>query len=159
MPNFPLGITFQREMLSDVLEEITPLLFLHWKEIAHFKDIQLSPDWNRYFEIERNGCLRVFTARDIDKTLIGYAVFFAPVNLHYKEWNQATQDILFIHPEKRGFGASFIQWCDEMLRAEGMKLSFHHVKKAHNFGPMLESMGYELVDLIYARRLDKMGEK
>jgi hypothetical protein len=51
-------------------------------------------------------------------------------------------------------GGRFIKWCDEQLRAEGVAVVYHHIKAAHNFGPMLERFGYELVDLIYSRRLN-----
>jgi N-acetylglutamate synthase-like GNAT family acetyltransferase len=62
-----------------------------------------------------------------------------------------------VHPEYRstGAGPDLIRYCDEQLRADGCQAVYHHVKAAHNFGPLLKRMGYELVDLIYAKRLDK----
>jgi hypothetical protein len=32
---------------------------------------------------------------------------------------------------------------------------FQRTKAKHNFGNLLEALGYELVDLVYARRLDR----
>lgn len=146
---------FKREIASESLfEELRPLLFAHWREIAHYQDIELKPDWSTYLKVEEMGCLRVFTARDDQEKLIGYAVFMVRPNLHYSDSIQACQDILYVDKERRGFGAKFIAWCDRALQAEGVQAVYHHVKREHNFGSLLERMGYQLVDLIYSKRLD-----
>jgi hypothetical protein len=147
-----LSFNFKRERTHEIFQEAIPLLNLHYEEIAHFKDIKLEPDFEAYQKLEESGALRTFTARDQSDQLVGYAVFFIRHNIHYKSSLQAHQDIIFIHPKQRGFGHAFIAWCDEELRKERVEAVYHHVKAAHNFGPMLEKMGYQLVDLIYARR-------
>jgi GNAT superfamily N-acetyltransferase len=146
-------ISYQREQVGDVIEEIKPLLALHWREIAHYQDIALDPDWEFY---RRAPAVRVYTAR-LDGELIGYGVFFLAPNRHYKQSIQAVQDILFLHPDHRGgrTGYRLIKFCDEQAKAEGAQAIYHHVKSAHDFGPLLGALGYELVDLIYAKRLDK----
>ena len=145
--------TYQRETVAQVLDEIKPLLLKHWEEIAHFKDVPLDPDWDFY---QKSPAVRVFTARN-EGQLIGYGVFFVAPNKHYKQSIQAVQDILFLLPEYRGGrnGYRLIKFCDEQLKAEGAQAIYHHVKTAHDFGPLLTALGYELVDLIYAKRLDK----
>lgn len=148
-----MAIIFRRERAQDIFEEAAPLLRQHYAEIAHYQDIPLEPDLAQYAAVEEAGCLRVFTARD-DSGLIGYAVFFVRRNLHYRSSLQAVQDILYVDPGKRGFGARFIHWCDEQLRKESVQVVYHHVKAAHDFGALLERFGYQLVDKIYARRLD-----
>lgn len=141
----------------ELLDELLPLLVIHYKTVAHFKDIELAPCRETYLKLQEAGLLRVFTAREGAGGLIGYAVFFVKPNIHYRYSLQAQQDVLFIHPERRGFGSKFVAWCDEQLAAEGVQVSVHHVKakKELNFAPMLEKQGYELVDLILAKRLDK----
>ncbi len=146
---------FQREpAITPLFNEMMPLLTLHWKEIAHFQDIPLEPDFETYAKLDEMGMLRTFTARDPEGKLVGYAVFFVKANLHYKSSIQAVQDVIFIDPTVRGFGANFILWCDEQLREEKIDAVYHHIKAAHNFGPMLERLGYSLVDLIYTKRLN-----
>ena len=147
-------IKFGRELLSNVFDEMMPLFDKHYKEIAHYQDIPLDPIKDEYMAREKAGAVRAFIARDEYGAIVGYAVFFVCRNLHYRSSLQALQDVLFIDPAKRGFGMKFIAWCDEQLKAEGIQVSYHHVKKEHNFGPLLERLGYDLVDLIYARRLD-----
>lgn len=149
-------IEFARENLESVRSEIEPLLEAHWHEVAHYLDIKLNPDWEFYSLIEEDNRLRLFTARD-DGRLIGYAVFFVGPNRHYKDSIQAVQDVIFLHPEYRGakLGAKLILFADEQCKSENIQVIYHHIKAAHDFGPLLVSCGYELVDLIFAKRLDK----
>ena len=85
---------FQRQKAQDVFKEMIPLLEAHWQEIAHYKDIPLDPDFDAYFRAEDAGMLRVFTARDENDVLIGYAVFLIRFNIHYKSSKQALQDVI-----------------------------------------------------------------
>lgn len=147
-------VTFAGEMLKDVMEEMVPLTISHYGEVAHYRDIPLSVDWDRLASAEAQDCLRIYTARTSEKKLVGYAFFIVQTSTHYSGSLQAIQDVIFILPEHRGFGKKFILWCDKQLREEGVEVVYHHVKKEHNFGPMLEKLGYELIDLIYGRRLD-----
>lgn len=150
-----MATTFQREKFDQCIAEAMPLLVEHYDEIAHYPDIELDPAMEEYRALEAIGNLRIFTARQ-DGNLIGYAVFFVRRNLHYRKSVQASQDILFVRKVNRAatIGWRLIEFCDEQLKSEGVQAVYQHVKRAHNFGPLLEKMGYELVDLIYARRLD-----
>ncbi len=147
-------ITFKREGIASLWDEIQPLLHAHADEVAHFKDIALDPDKDLYHAMEKIGAARVFTARRRDARLLGYSIFFVRRSMHYNSV-QAQNDIIFIDKQERGFGARFIAWCDEQLRAEGVQVVRHHIKAAHNWGAVVERQGYELEDLIYVKRLDK----
>lgn len=147
-------IKFKSEKIVDVLEESKTLLQKHWEEIAHYKDIPLEPDYEQYLKLESIGATRSFTARTEDGILIGYAVFFIKHNIHYKSSLQALQDIIFVDKKYRGLGFMFIKFTDEQLKLEGIQVVYQHVKAKYNFGPLLDRLGYELVDLIYAKRLN-----
>lgn len=147
--------TFQLENWPVIQKEGFELLKEHYKEIARYHDIELDLDHELYLALDNAKILRVFTARDENKSLIGYAVFFVRKNMHYKNSLQAVQDIIFIKKDRRGFGQKFILFCDSELKKRGVQVVYHHVKTKHNFGPMLERNGYELIDLIYGRRLDE----
>ena len=144
---------FNRETVDGVQREIIPLLHEHYREIAKFQDIPLDVDWLFYRNAERMNLLRIFTCRK-NTVLIGYAVFCIKPNPHYASSLQASQDVVFIQKNQRGNGREFIKWCDAQLKSEGVQAVYHHIKAKHNFGPMLEAQGYELVDLIYCKRLD-----
>lgn len=163
---------FARERLSHaLLSEALPLLAAHWAEVAHYPDIPLNVDVDAYLTADECGIARCFTVRTSQMhrqrlhnggqqiteagVLVGYAVYFVRANAHYKQSIQAVQDVIYLHPSVRGgTGYKFIAWCDEQLRDEGVQAVYQHVKEAHNFGKLLERQGYELVDLIYAKRLD-----
>lgn len=153
----PTGLKFQREKAHDFIPKHADLFALHWGEVGHFRDIPLDPDFEKYKKLEEIGNLRIYSVTDQDDETIGYCFFVLGNNLHYRKSLQANQDIIFIHPERRGFGKTFINWCDNELRKEGIQVVFQHVKakKELNFSPLLEKLNYELMDLIYARRLDK----
>lgn len=154
-------MTFSDEGFNEQLvADIKPLLESHYEEIAHYKDIALDPDWGVYENAYKNGLLKIFTVRDSSR-LVGYSIFFVRSNPHYKRSVQASQDILFLDKSLRGkfVGARFIKWCDDRLREAGVQAVYHHVKMANNFGPILERMGYKMVDMIYAKRLDQWEEK
>lgn len=145
---------FQREKLSpELFSEVLPLLSAHYREVAHYQDIEFDPDMEGYEKLEKAEMLRIFTCRD-EGELVGYAVYMVSRNLHYKNSKQAHQDILYVKPEKRGVGHRLVRWADEQLRLEGVQVVAQHTKAKHNFGPMLEWLGYELMDHIYVRRLD-----
>jgi GNAT superfamily N-acetyltransferase len=148
---------FCRERIADVFAEIKPLLQAHWDEIAHYPDIPLCPDYDRYVAAERNNVLRIFTARQ-GHTLIGYAIYVVQSALHYRFSLQAQQDVLYVCPSYRQgrTGWKLIAHADEQLKAEGCQLVIQHIKAkpSLNFGPMLARMGYELMDEIWVKRLD-----
>lgn len=147
-------MNYAREPWTPALfTELWPLLELHYAEIAHFKEIPLDPDQELYCKLEQVNSTRMFVARTPEGKVTGYANFFLRPNIHYKNSLQAVQDVLFFHPEYRGRGGHFIKWCDEQLKLESVQVVYQHVKVSHNFGPLLERIGYKLVDLIYARKL------
>lgn len=149
---------FQLETLTpEFIDEAFPLLVDHYNEIAHYKDIELAPDVEMYLKAQEHNKIRVYTVRDDEGKLKGYNIFFLGINMHYKKSLQAKQDIVFLDKAFRGqgIGLKFFVWCDEQLKAEGVDVVYHHLKAAHNFGPMLEKIGYELQDLIYSKRLQR----
>lgn len=151
-----MAVTFQRERLTDIRAEIEPLLELHWREIAHYQDIPLDPDWMLYEHSEDSGILRTYTARH-DGLLAGYGVFFLRHAPHYRNSIQAVQDVLFLVPEMRKTtsGNALIAYADEQLAAEGAQVVYHHQKAQHPaLGMVLKRRGYEIVDIIWAKRLD-----
>lgn len=145
---------FSEERIVDTIEEAKPLLFKHWDEVAHYKDISLNPDFDLYIKMEEMGMTKCYIARDEGK-MAGYAVFFIKHHPHYKQSLFATQDIIFIDSERRGTGLFLIKFCDEELKKIGVQVVSHHIKFAHDWSKALERLGYEKQDIILTKRLDK----
>lgn len=147
---------FSTETLTQFLPDAAPLLQKHWDEIAQWRDIPLAPDEEQYRVHDEAGKLRIYTAR-VDGRLVGYCVFFLGFNIHYKSSLQATQDVLFVDPECRQsrIGLQLIHHAENELRAEGVQAVYQHVKANHlTLAVILERHDYELIDLIYGKRLD-----
>lgn len=147
---------FQREPLTiELLHEALPLFHAHHKEVGIFQDIQLQPDFGTYIAMEGAGRLRFFTARHAETgELCGYSTFIVMQSIHSKQLKHASQDLIFIKADRRGFGNQFIAWITEELRKEGCGVVYQTAKASHNFGKILERQGYQLVDLVYARRFE-----
>ena len=150
-------MTFQEEDPRLIMDEAMPLFYEHWREISHYLDIALEPDREIYAKAAEMGMLKVFTARE-DGVLIGYAAYMVRANIHYKSSIQAQQDVLFVTKEKRRgtVGMRLIAYADKCLAKMGVQVVVQHVKVAHNFGPLLERLGYEHVEHIYTKRLDRV---
>jgi hypothetical protein len=151
------SIAFYEEDAVPVLfKELEPLLEEHFKEVAHYQDIPLDPVWSIYAQAHGTGNLRVYTFREAG-VLAGYAVFFVRSNIHYASSLQAVQDVIWLAPayRKQMLGAAFIQFCDSELKHLGVQVVHHHVKLSLDWGETLKRMGYEAVETIYSKRLDR----
>lgn len=151
-----LPARFSEEPLTlEWINEALPLLYKHYREIAHYQDIPLDIDVESYLTAYDHGSVKLYTSRDTNGELIGYACYFVRKNIHYSDSLQAVQDVIYLDPTRRGTGGRFLLWCDSKLRELGVQVVYHHVKLAFDFGPMLERFGYEHIENIWARRLDK----
>jgi GNAT superfamily N-acetyltransferase len=151
---------FSQEKWVDYISEAMPLLTKHWLEISNYKDIILNVDHNYYQTMEDEDSLRIFTARDeATNEMVGYLLYTVGYNPHYKDSLQASVDVVYIDPERRGFGMKFMKWCDERLKQEGVEIVYHHVKLAHDFGPVLKRMGYKPIETIYGKRFSDADSK
>jgi len=151
-------ITFQKEAFNAVIDEAMPMLLSHWREIASYQDIPLAVDRDGYQALDDAGKLLIFTAR-LDGVLIAYAAFIVGLNAHYSTSGlQAKQDVIYLSPDHRGgrIGLTFIKNCDAALADAGVQVVYQHEKVAHPaLGRVLEHLGYENVERIWAKRLDQ----
>lgn len=158
MTNETHAISFARETLSEeMIAELSPILEQHYLEIAQHLDIPLAPDFSGYWAMERAGNLRLYIARSHGEA-IGYNVCFIRHNMHYSTSKQAVQDILYVMREYRGegIGRKLVTYSNEQLALEGVQVLAHHVKVKHPaLGHILETEGFDLVEYVYTKRLDK----
>lgn len=148
--------TFAREILFEVIDDIQPLLQLHYGELTRDKDrVKLEPMWERYAQLEATGrdLLQIFTARDDDGALVGYACFFVQAHLHYRALFPAINDVLFIRPDRRdSTGLRLIRFCERELKPYADKIVFH-VKPGTPMAALLPRLGYALEEHIFGKFL------
>lgn len=150
-----MQISYQVESFKDLRDEIDDLWLSHYKEIARHQDkIALSPDYDRYMELDQAGVLHIVTARDESK-LVGYFFSFVMPNLHYKEHLMSMNDLLYILPSHRKgrIGTKMLQYAEETLKEMGVTKMMINVKLANDFGVLLERLGYVAIERIYERML------
>lgn len=145
-------ITCQVEPFVPFLDEVKPLLPIHWEELALDKDkVPLDPQYEVYLErAARDEALSV-TVRE-DGRLVGYFVGFIAPGLHYKTCLTCTMDIFYVLPEHRGAGAGFFLFktVEKELRRRGVRRLFAGSKLHKDASWLFEKLGYTEVERYYS---------
>jgi len=148
-------MNYQQEFLSQVENDILVLIDLHYKEIALNKNkVKLNPDWDVYRDLEDQGKLKIFTARD-DTTLAGYFVVVVGTNMHYKDHTFACNDIIYLHKDyRKGFaGIKLIKFAKKCLTDDGVSILTINTKVHQPFDRLLERLGFNLIERVYSSYL------
>lgn len=145
----------QKELLSTIKAELQILLLDHYEELTLNKNkVKLNPNWNRYFELEAQGKLHLFTLRDQTK-LVGYSVFFLDKHIHYDDLMVATNDIIYLKKDERlGIaGIKLLKFSEQQMKLLGADKITWHIKMSQDFRPILHRMGYVDEDVIVGKVL------
>lgn len=148
-------ISFKLAPYSVLKTEIKPLIKLHWQEIALDKEsIPLDPDWDEYDRLASKDQLHLLTARN-GSELIGYYVGIVRPHLHYKSTLMAFNDVMYIKPEHRQgmVGIRLLKEIEKTLKDRGVKKMFMNTKEHHNFGVILERLGYKKSESIFIKSI------
>tara|TARA_R110000803_G_scaffold4407_1_gene14831 strand:- start:245 stop:700 length:456 start_codon:yes stop_codon:yes gene_type:complete len=146
-------VKYQQEFLSQVQSDIEPLIELHWEEIALNQDkIKLNPDWDAYHNLEAESKLKIFTVRDGDK-LVGYFVVLIGTNIHYKDHQFASNDIIYLHKDyRRGFaGIRLIKFAEKCLKEDGVSVLVINTKTHKPFDKVLERLKFKPIERVYSK--------
>ena len=147
-------ITFQAESFEHTLDELRPILDVHYLELAMHQDkIPLAPQFDVYIANERINQLLFFTVRD-DNRLVGYFIGFISPGLHYSETVTCKMDIFFIHPDYRGegnIGLKMFRNLEQELRRRKVQHWFVGCKLKADAGPLFRRMGFEPIETYYSK--------
>jgi hypothetical protein len=146
--------TIQRETYWDCHEGVERLLEAHWKEVALYKgEVALEPDLGRYQVMEAQNRLVIVTAREGGE-VVGYSIFLLHHHLHYKSCLVASNDVIYLRPDKRGIvGAKLIKRSEAILKSLGVKRMTWHVKPKHDWSAILYRSGYVQEEIIMGKLL------
>ena len=148
-------ITYQQEFLATCRQDAQPLLEKHWEEIALNQDmIKLNPDWDAYEQLEVDGALQIFTARDGDK-LAGYFAVLVRKHLHYVDHVFAFSDVLFLDKEYRlGLtGPKLMRFAENCMKKDGVSVMIVNTKTHRPFDVILKWLGFKHIENIYSKVL------
>lgn len=146
-------ITYQRESIKDIKDELEPLLREHKDEVAVYDFFDLNVDWDRYVEGDDKDVIVTFTVRS-DGELVGYAAYFVSQSLHYRDQKYAVMDVIYLTPEFReaGIGASLLSFAEEYLTEEfDVSMMTIHMKVWAPFEGVADYLGYELKEYMYTK--------
>lgn len=148
-----MSLVVRLATIEEVINRIKPLLAAHWQEVAlHKRALPLNPIWPFYYAEEQAGRLIVVIAES-GAELIGYNVHFLNDMLHNAPAVMARNDIIYLNPKHRG-GTTAIRMVrlgeQEAARRMASKISMH-VKKGHDFSPLLIHLGYEEEETIFTK--------
>lgn len=143
------------ESFEDRLEELQPLLPLHYEELALNQDkVPLAPQYNVYIERERAGGLLFVTLRDAGE-LVGYFIGFIAPGLHYSTCLTCTMDIFFLRKDKRtgSAGVRLFRFVEDELRRRGVQRWFMGSKVKADASALFKRIGAQPVETYYSKWL------
>jgi hypothetical protein len=146
-------ITAQVESFIETLEELKPILPIHWKKLALNQDeVPLDPRYDIYFEREHRGELMFVTIRDLGK-LVGYWIAVIAPGLHYKTCLTGTMDIWNVLPEYERTRAPLVLMnaVESEYRRRGVNRAFAGEKLHRPCGKLYLKYGYEPCETYYSK--------
>ena len=150
-------VLFQEEKLSEIIEEIKPLLYEHWQEIGIFDRDKhpLDPDWDLYFKAECAGIHFCLTARQDGKLIGYYSSFLLPKHFHYRSIYASDCDLFFLVPEYRTglIGLNMLREAENVLKRKGVNMITHTVKVSFPLEPIMKRLGFKAMDIKYFKEV------
>lgn len=140
-----MNYTFDEEYFSDeLIQELSFLTELSWKEAACAPDAAYDPDWEKYTQLNEMNLLRLFTVR-MEGLLVGYITFIVGPTLHSKGITHALHDSMYIlkHNRKGGTAKDLIIFAEGRFVDEGVNTMVMTVMIHRDFSVTLKQLGFK----------------
>lgn len=148
-------MTAAPEPWRPTIDELMPMLPLHWDELALDKDrVPLVPRWDVYDGRDAAGELLLVVLRE-DGKAVGYYWGFVAPGLHYATCLTAQMDIFYVHPEHRnGRGGTILfQAVEKELRRRGVRRWFVGAKLHRDASPLFKRLGFVPIEVYHTKWL------
>lgn len=147
------AVMFAVEPFVTCLSEMERLLPGHYAEIAT-DPIPLEIDFDKYLQLEQLGMLLTITAR-VEGLLVGYYLSIVVPHINHKSSLTGHPAMLYLmKPYRNGFALMrMVKAVEDALTARGAQRMFSGVVLTHDFGPLLERMGFLPVERMYSKML------
>lgn len=142
-------INYQQEFMCMAEQEIAPLAELEWEESGHPTE-PLRIDWERYFDLEDQGVLKLFTAR-YEGNLVGYFVVIYINPLTTKGNPIAIYDAAYVDRNHRGIGRKLFSFVEKCVKEDGIQRVLASSSAKNPIGNLLERMGYQEIETKYEK--------
>ena len=144
--------TYARISVGSAIGELQALATREYEEVGQ-KDLDhLNIDWKRYCELDTAGKLASFIAKR-DGVIVGYAAFVVQTHIHYCDALVAANSAVYVVPEARigRVALKLLRYAEIGLKAQGVKKIYYHVKQEKDFGRLLEHLGYQDSERLFAK--------
>lgn len=140
------------ENMIDCKEELIPLFEKHWEEVALYKELTMSPNWEMYETFEETGQLFFVTAREDDE-LVGYAVWILCPSLHYSNNLIASNDLIFLKEEYRHTkdATNLLAFSEAELKKKGADILTLHMKTYAPFETLATGCNFDKQEYLYTK--------
>lgn len=148
-------LTASPEPFAPFLEEVKPILPLHYAELALDQDkVPLAPQYHEYLRRDSQGMVLTVVMREAGE-LVGYFVGFVAPGLHYETCLTLTLDIFWLKPEHRGQGGGAILFkaVEAEARRRGVQRMFVGSKTHLDASYLFDKLGYTKVETFYTNWL------
>lgn len=145
-------LTAQPEPFAPFLEEVKPMLDLHYEELALNRDkVPLSPQYDEYLRRDAFGMVVTITLRK-DGQLVGYWIGFKAPGLHYSTCLTLHMDIFFVHPDYRdgSAGIKLFKAMEKEAKRQGVQRLFVGSKVHKDASRLFEALEYTKVETTYS---------
>ena len=105
-----------------------------------------------YCDLDAAGKLATFIAKR-DGVIVGYAAFVVQTHIHYCDALVAANSAVYVVPEARigRVALKLLRYAEIGLKAQGVKKIYYHVKQEKDFGRLLEHLGYQDSERLFAK--------
>ena len=137
-------VTYKREYLKDILEEMKPLLHTHNEEMGiDVEEVTLDVMWDTYLTLEEADILHVVIARD-GEDIVGYYASYIQPHIHYANEVFSSNDTIYLKPEyRKGFtGIRLIKETEKQMRERGVTLMAIVYKEKQPIDRLLTILGW-----------------
>lgn len=144
--------SFARIPIATSIKEFQCLAEREYEEVGQKDLARLNIDWTRYCELDAAGKLATFVAKR-EQVIVGYAVFIVQTHIHYQDALVAANSAVYAAPEVRAGRVvlKLLRYAELGLQAQGVQKIYYHVKRSKDFGRLLDHLGYEDVERLYAK--------
>ena len=144
----------QTTLSRGIIEEMGPLLDAHFMDTEKDRYAGVDGDWLAYQNLQDRGMFYFYTLR-VDGVLAGYVGYLLSPSLHHKAVLGALCDLIYVAPIFRGkmFASKMMRIAEKDMKELGAQEIMQSVKVAHDFGPILERLGYEMIEHVYSKRI------
>lgn len=152
-----MSYIFSEEYFNDeLIQEISFLTQLSWKETNCSPYADYDPDWEEYTSLNEMNLLRLFTVRSEENELVGYITFLVAPTIHSKGVIHALHDSMYILKQhrKNGTAKNLIEYVEKELKQSNVIMMMITVMTHRDFSPTLKELGFVKADTSYIKRMN-----